>query len=95
MINKVIKRPLLTEKTLKDATENIYTFEVDLRSSKPEIAKAIGQAFGVEVKSVRTSIMKGKRRRIRNTPRERKAPALKKAIIKLKVGQKIDVFDKG
>ncbi len=95
MISKVIKKPLLSEKSLKNAEENIYTFVVDEKAGKKEIALAVSKAFGVEVTSVKTTTNKGKRRRIRNTSREKNASSIKKAIISLKEGQKIEVFSRG
>lgn len=90
---KIIKRPVLSEKSLKDASNGEYTFEVDLKANKKEIAKAVGEAFGVDVKSVRTRIAKGKRVRLRGRSQEREGEKIKKASVKLPTGEKIAGFD--
>ena len=89
----IIKKPILTEKSLQDATKGMYTFTVDLRADKHEIADAVKQAFKVDVLNVRTSILKGKRIRIRGTRLEKIGPKVKKATVKVAKGQKISAFE--
>lgn len=92
---RVIRKPVLTEKSLQEATEGKFTFEVDLKANKNQIASEIKKAFKVDVQSVRTRILKGKRRRIRGTFRQKEASVLKRATVKLAEGQKINVFETG
>ncbi|MFO3715398.1 MULTISPECIES: 50S ribosomal protein L23 [Anaerococcus] len=64
---EVIKRPIITEKSMSLLDENKYTFEVDKNANKPEIKAAIEQIFdGVKVKKVRTMNYEGKRVRTRH-----------------------------
>ena len=64
---EVIKRPIITEKSMGMLDENKYTFEVDKNANKPEIKAAIEQIFdGVKVKKVRTMNYEGKRVRTRH-----------------------------
>ena len=64
---EVIKRPIITEKSMSLLDENKYTFEVDKNANKPEIKAAIEQIFdGVKVKKVRTMNYVGKRVRTRH-----------------------------
>ena len=91
-INKVIKKPILTESSLKDAAEGKFTFEVGLNSTKGSIAQAAKAAFGVDAVAIRTRIAKGKRIRRRGTVQERAASRVKKATIILASGQKIPGF---
>ena len=64
---EVIKRPIITEKSMNLLDENKYTFEVDKNANKPEIKAAIEQIFdGVKVKKVRTMNYEGKRVRTRH-----------------------------
>ena len=92
---RVIRKPILTEKSLQEATDGKYTFEVDLRSNKNQIASEVKKAFKVDVLNVRTRILKGKRRRVRGTSREKVGSKLKRATVKVASGQKIAVFEKG
>ena len=62
-----IKKPILTEKSLQDAAEGKFTFEVELKADKKTITKAVKEEFNVDVLAVRTRILKGKRVRIRGT----------------------------
>ena len=54
----IIKKPLITEKSMMATTIGQYTFEVSMDATKVEIAQAIEQAFpGRKVKKVRTVYM--------------------------------------
>ena len=64
---EIIKRPIITEKSMSLLDENKYTFEVDKNANKPEIKAAIEQIFdGVKVQKVRTMNYEGKRVRTRH-----------------------------
>lgn len=85
---QIIKRPLVSEKNaLHQETGNIYAFEVDRTASKDQIKKAIEAAFRVKVASVRTMISRGRKTRMST------AKPWKKALVKLKQGEKISVFE--
>lgn len=86
----IIKRPIVTEKSTDLMAENKYTFEVDLRASKPMIKDAVEQIFGVEVEKVNTSRVKGKLRRMGR--HEGYTSEWKKAVVTLKEGHSIEVF---
>jgi len=88
----VIKRPILTEKSgLQADTLNRYTFEVDPRANKVQIAEAVVEVFGVDVVNVNVMNMRGKRRRFGR--RIGKRPAWKKAIVTLAPGESISFFE--
>lgn len=91
-IYEVIKRPILTEKSLilKDK-ENKYSFEVATNANKAEIRHAVEKLFKVNVTKITTVNMKGKMHRVGRF--EGKRPDWKKAVVTLKEGQKIDVAD--
>lgn len=59
----IIIRPLITEEATSAWEEKVYTFEVARKANKIEIRKAVEAIFGVQVKSVRTSHVRGKLRR--------------------------------
>ena len=64
---EIIKRPIITEKSMSLLDENKYTFEVDKNANKPEIKAAIEEIFdGVKVKKVRTMNYEGKKVRTRH-----------------------------
>ena len=92
-ITTLIKRPIITEKSLATTKNNNYTFAVDRHATKTQIKQAIKQLFGVDVVNVRTSIKKavsistGKKRMPGQTP------VTKKAIVEIKAGQSIKVFE--
>lgn len=94
-MGNIIKKPVLSEKSLQDAADGKFTFEVDLRSNKKEIASEVHKAFNVDVVNVRTRISKGKRHRVRGTSLERESSKVKKATVKVKSGQKISIFETG
>jgi large subunit ribosomal protein L23 len=91
-IYDIIKRPLNTEKfdRLRDQF-NQYTFEVDRRASKLEVKAAVEQLFKVSVTEVQTQILRGKNKRMGTT--EGRTPNRKRAIVTLKQGDAISLFE--
>jgi large subunit ribosomal protein L23 len=71
--------------------ENKYTFEVDLKATKPQIREAVEQIFNVDVEKVNTMRVRGKKRRMGRS--EGKRPDWKKAIVTVKEGQRIELFE--
>ena len=88
-----IKRPHITEKSLRLAGRGWYTFVVDEDANKEQIASQIHQLFGVDVTSVRTIKMAGKIRRVGRKMREVRRSDWKKAMVQLKSGQHLDIFE--
>ena len=88
----IILAPVITEKAVAMLPEKKYTFRVDSRANKIEIAKAVEEIFGVKVAKVNTISMKGHERRMgRNTGY---TSDWKKAIVTLKPDSKtIEFFD--
>ncbi len=94
MKTTLIKRPLITEKTLQLASEqNVFTFEVDYKASKTQIKEAIQQLFDVKVEQINTQLMPSKRRKTGKKRLINLSTASKKALIKLQEGQTIELFD--
>lgn len=87
---KVLKRPHITEKATKLTEENQYMFRVSSRSNKTEIKQAVTDVYGVVVESVKIINVPPKKRRLGKTQGWRKG--YKKAIIKIKKGQAIEVL---
>lgn len=90
----VIKGPVITEK-LDHAREKFrqYSFIVDKKATKHDVAQAVEQLFKVTVEAVRTNIIRGKVKRIGRSMGKR--PNFKKAIVTLKEGDKIELFEGG
>ncbi len=93
-INNVIERPIITEKSLALANEGKYTFRVNLKARCKEIGQAAKDMFDVDTVNIRTMVMPGKKKRVLKTSRFTKTKKWKKAVIQLKEGQKIDLFEK-
>ena len=91
-IHRTIVRPLITEKSsaaYQDRGE--YTFEVHPDATKPQIRTAIETLFGVKVTGVWTLNVRGKEKRMGKTVGRR--PNWKKAIVKLREGDTIEIFE--
>lgn len=91
-IYSVIDNVRLSEKaTLLQETNNEYVFKVDRRANKLEVKRAVQQLFGVKVTAVRTCNYAGKKKRVRRSD-EGKTAQWKKAIVRLKKGDSIDLI---
>lgn len=90
----IVRKPIITEKSMKLATEGKYLFEVGLRASKGAVKKVVEEIFGVEVVGVRTlkNAAKQRKSRVNRKHSFTKSP-IKKAIVEVKKGQKIDLFE--
>ena len=61
---EIIVRPIVTEKSNDGLQEGKYTFEVNKKATKVEIAKAVEKLFNVKVLKVNTMTVKGKQKRV-------------------------------
>ena len=61
---EVIIKPIVTERSSMDLQEGKYTFKVNKKATKVEIAKAVEKLFEVKVLSVNTISVKGKQKRV-------------------------------
>ena len=88
----VVKRPLITEKAERGReTDQQYAFEVHREATKIQVKNAVEKLFGVHVTAVRTAIARGKNKRVgRNMGRR---PNWKKAIVTLREGETISLFE--
>lgn len=91
-IYDIVKRPLFTEKGMDiKERENKLLVEVSRDSNKHEIKKAMEDIFKVKVQKVATINERGKMKRFgKSTGR---TSAMKKAIITLKKGEKLDFIE--
>lgn len=89
---KVLVEPWITEEATRVAELNKYIFKVNPAVSKNQISQAIEQLYGVTVKSVNTVTIPRKKR-VRGRTVGWKS-GYKKAIVTVKEGDKIDIFEK-
>ena len=87
----VILAPVVSEKSYGLIDNNAYTFVVHPGANKTEIRQAVEQIWDVNVVSVNTINRKGKKKRFRFT--EGKRADSKRAIVKLREGDKIELFE--
>jgi large subunit ribosomal protein L23 len=94
MANKEFKlKPVLTEKSYALANaQNKYTFLIEGKANKIEIAKKVEEEYKVKVNKVNTVVRPGKLRRDLKTYKEYREEDKTKAIVTLKKGDKIDEF---
>ncbi|MEG6509813.1 50S ribosomal protein L23 [Methyloligella sp. 2.7D] len=85
----VILSPVITEKSTAASEFNQVVFKVRKDATKDQIKKAVEKLFDVKVVGVNTTIRKGKTKRFRGVPGRQNA--MKKAIVRLAEGERIDV----
>lgn len=87
----IIKRPIITEKSMNAVSSGKYTFEVLKEASKDDVKKAIEEYFKVTVLKINIIKKKPVKKMRSRTPG--KTSATKKAIVMLKKGDKIEIFE--
>lgn len=88
---KIIKKPLITEKADRLREMNRYQFEVADYANKHQIKEAIEKLFGVNVIDVKTSNYRGKPRRLGRSSGYKSG--YKKATVTIKPDQKIEIIE--
>ena len=88
---EVLRRPLITEKGTRLQPQNKYAFEVASVANKHVIKQAVEKAFNVKVTAVNIVRVPSKTRRVGR--RQVLTQPWKKAIITLKPGDKIQIFE--
>ncbi len=89
----VILAPVVSEKSYALLERNVYTFKVHPDASTPEIHDAVQSIFGVRVLKVNTLNRQGKRKRNRRANTYGKRPDTKRAVVTLREGDRIDLFE--
>ena len=92
-LSNVLIRPFITEKSMREAGMGKFTFIVATTATKYQIADVVEQQFKVDVLKVQTITTKGRTQRVGKRRTEQTMAAFKKAIVTLKKGQKIDMFE--
>ena len=88
---EVLRRPVITEKNTILMDQNKYTFEVAKGANKAQVKESVEKAFNVKVASVNIITVPEKPRGFGRMKGKRSA--WKKAIITLKPGNKIEIFE--
>jgi len=88
---QVLRRPLITEKNTALQAQGKYAFEVASEANKQQIKQAVEKAFKVKVTAVNVMTVPGKGRRVGR--RQVLTQSWKKAIVTLKLGDKIEFFE--
>ena len=97
--NKILIRPIFTEKMSRLEEERKYSFQVMVGTNKLEVKKAVEMMFDVSVKKVSTSNHSGKKKNMtvrsggRTIRTNGRRSNWKKAIVTLKEGDVIDLLD--
>ncbi|MBS5888044.1 MAG: 50S ribosomal protein L23 [Negativicoccus massiliensis] len=87
----ILIKPIVTEKSTALMAEGKYTFKVPLNANKYQIRDAVEEIFNVKVAAVSTMRMEGKKKRMGRF--EGKRSDWKKAIVTLKEGETIELFE--
>ena len=88
----IVRKPVITEKSMSEMAEKKYTFIVDINANKAEIKDAVEEVFKVKVEKVNTIRVLGKMKRMGKY--EGRRPSYKKAIVKLtKYSKGIEFFE--
>jgi large subunit ribosomal protein L23 len=88
---EVLRRPLVTEKNTFLQTQGKYVFEIDRDANKEQVKQAVEKAFKVSVTAVNIITVRGRERRVGR--RMVSASLWKKAVVTLKPGDKIQIFE--
>ena len=90
-LQQVLVKPLITEKTTLLQEEGKYVFHVAPKANKVQIREAVEKSFGVVVVDVNICRVRGKLKRY--GPRLSRTPDMKKAIVTLRAGDRIQLIE--
>ncbi|MBI4186236.1 MAG: 50S ribosomal protein L23 [Chloroflexi bacterium] len=90
-LTQVLRRPLITEKNTTLQAAGKYAFEIAADANKHQVKEAVEKSFKVKVAAVNVMTVPGKRKRIGR--RQTSTQSWKKALVTLKPGDKIELFE--
>ena len=88
---EILIKPVVSEKSYHQITENRYTFRVHKDAHRTQVRQAVEQLFDVHVE--RVNILKGQAKPKRRGMIKGTRPGWKKAIVELKAGDTIEIFE--
>ena len=91
LINKILIKPVLTEKATNLVQNNVYMFEVDKKANKHQVKQALEKLYKVKTGEVKIMIRKGKEKKVGKKGLLKKSSDRKIAFVRLIEG-KIDLF---
>lgn len=91
LINKILIKPILTEKATNLVQNNVYMFEVDKKANKHQVKQALEKLYKVKTGEVKIMIRKGKEKKVGKKGLLKKSSDRKIAFVRLVEG-KIDLF---
>jgi large subunit ribosomal protein L23 len=91
---EILLRPIVSEKSYALMDHGVYVFAIAPDATKIDVRHAVETAFGVRVTKVNTLNRKGKRRRNRRSNTFGTRPSIKRAVVTLAEGDRIDLFEK-
>jgi large subunit ribosomal protein L23 len=89
--NEVLLAPVVSEKSYSLITDRKYTFKVHRNAHKTQVRQAVEELFGVKVETVNILKVQAKPKRRGFTKGTR--PGWKKAIVQLREGESIEIFE--
>ncbi len=89
----IIRKPIITEKSMVEMPDKKYTFQVDVHANKSQIKRAVEEVFSVKVEDVKTANIFGKTKRV--GVHVGKRSDYKKAVVKLTTDSKAIEFFEG
>lgn len=87
----ILIAPVVSEKSYAGLADRKYTFKVHQRAHKTQVRQAVEELFGVKVDSV--NIVKVQAKPKRRGAFKGTRPGWKKAIVQLREGEKIEIFE--
>ena len=93
LATRVLVRPRITEKAYAVNALDQYVFQVTMAATKTEVKRAVEEAYGVSVVSVNMVRLQGKKKNYGRTAGKRSA--VKKALVRIKKGETIQLFQAG
>ncbi|QQR79253.1 MAG: 50S ribosomal protein L23 [Candidatus Moraniibacteriota bacterium] len=93
LATRVLLRPRITEKAYAVNALDQYVFQVASAATKTEVKRAVEEAYGVTVIAVNMVRLPGKRKNLGRTVGQRSS--VKKALVRLKKGESIQLFQAG
>ncbi len=88
-LNTIIK-PVVTEKSTAQSAKHTYAFWVNRKATKIDVKNSVKEIYGADVGTVRMINTAPKTRQVRRMIVDKKPP-MKKALVTLKGGKKLDV----
>ena len=90
-IHSVLIKPMITEKSTLLAEMGKYSFKVAPKANKAMVKEAVQKSFNVKVVDVNITMLRGKLKRYGTRPK--KLPDVKKAVVTLRSGDKIQFIE--